>query len=105
MYRLFLSLRFLRHHWLMTMIGSFFVGASLVILVVVMAVMDGFQSKLKETMAGSSADLTLTPLWPCDPVKLAAAIEEIPGFEAAGPYFETITLVKREGRDGRQDLT
>lgn len=99
MYRLFLSLRFLRHHWLMTLIGSFFVGASLVILVVVMSVMDGFQAKLKETIAGSSADLTLTPAWPCDPAKLARAIEErVPGVEAAGPFYETITLTRLAGR-------
>jgi lipoprotein-releasing system permease protein len=99
MYRLFLSLRFLRHHWLMTLIGSFFVGASLVILVVVMSVMDGFQSKLKETLAGSSADLTLTPNWPCDPVELSKAVEElVPEVEAAGPYYETITLTRRAGK-------
>lgn len=99
MYRLFLSLRFLRHHWLMTLIGSFFVGASLVILVVVMSVMDGFQSKLKDTLAGSSADLTLTPRWPCDPVALSKAVEElVPAIEAAGPYYETITLTRRAGR-------
>jgi lipoprotein-releasing system permease protein len=99
MYRLFLSLRFLRHHWLMTLIGSFFVGASLIILVVVMAVMDGFQAKLKETIAGSSADLMLTPRWPCDPVALAKAVEElVPGVEVAGPYYETITLTRRAGK-------
>jgi ABC-type lipoprotein release transport system permease subunit len=99
MYRLFLSFRFLRHHWLMTLIGSFFVGASLIILVVVMAVMDGFQAKLKETIAGSSADLMLTPRWPCDPVALARAVEElVPGVEAAGPYYETITLTRRAGK-------
>ncbi len=99
MYRLFLSFRFLRHHWLMTLIGSFFVGASLIILVVVMAVMDGFQAKLKETIAGASADLMLTPRWPCDPVALATAVEElVPGVEAAGPYYETITLTRRAGK-------
>lgn len=99
MYRLFLSLRFLRHHWLMTLIGSFFVGASLVILVVVMSVMDGFQSKLKETIAGSSADLTLTPRWPFDAVELSKSIEQlVPAVTAAGPYHETITLVRRAGR-------
>ncbi len=99
MYRFFLSFRFLRHHWLMTLIGSFFVGASLVILVVVMSVMDGFQSKLKETIAGSSADLTLTPRWPFDPVELSKAIVElVPGVTAAAPYYETITLARRAGR-------
>jgi lipoprotein-releasing system permease protein len=99
MYRLFLSLRFLRHHWLMTLIGSFFVGASLVILVVVMSVMDGFQAKLKETISGASADLTLTPAWPADLVKLSQALEEmVPGVVAAGPYYETITLTRRAGK-------
>jgi len=101
MYRLFLSLRFLRHHWLMTLIGSFFVGASLVILVVVMAVMDGFQAKLKETIAGSSADLLLTPRWPCDPSALADALEDhklVPGIAAASPFYETITLTRRAGK-------
>ncbi len=99
MYRLFLSLRFLRHHWLMTLIGSFFVGASLVILVVVMSVMDGFQARLKETIAGSSADLTLTPAWPCDTVAFAKALEElVPEVEVAGPFDETITMTRRPGR-------
>ena len=99
MYRFFLSLRILRHHWLMTLIGSFFVGASLLILVVVMSVMDGFQSKLKETLAGSSADLQLTPRWPCDPVLLAKTIEElVPEVVAAGPFDETVTLTRKAGR-------
>jgi lipoprotein-releasing system permease protein len=99
MYRFFLSLRILRHHWLMTLIGSFFVGASLLILVVVMSVMDGFQAKLKETLAGSSADLQLTPRWPCDPVALAKALEElVPEVEAAGPFDETVTLARKAGR-------
>jgi lipoprotein-releasing system permease protein len=98
MYRFFLSFRILRHHWLMTLIGSFFVGASLLILVVVMSVMDGFQAKLKETLAGSAADLELTPNWPCDPVKLAKAIEElVPEVEAAGPYDQTVTLTRKAG--------
>jgi lipoprotein-releasing system permease protein len=99
MYRFFLSLRILRHHWLMTLIGSFFVGASLLILVVVMSVMDGFQAKLKETLAGSSADLQLTPRWPCDPVLLAKTIEElVPEVVAAGPFDETVTLTRKAGR-------
>ena len=99
MYRFFLSLRILRHHWLMTLIGSFFVGASLLILVVVMSVMDGFQAKLKETLAGSSADLQLTPRWPCDTVALAKAIEElVPEVVAAGPFDETVTLTRKAGR-------
>ena len=98
MYRFFLSLRILRHHWLMTLIGSFFVGASLLILVVVMSVMDGFQAKLKETLAGSSADLQLTPRWRCDTVALAKAIEElVPEVVAAGPFDETVTLTRKAG--------
>ncbi len=99
MYRFFLSLRILCHHWLMTLIGSFFVGASLLILVVVMSVMDGFQAKLKETLAGSAADLQLTPRWPCDTVALSKAIEElVPEVVAAGPFDETVTLVRKAGR-------
>jgi lipoprotein-releasing system permease protein len=98
MYRFFLSLRILRHHWLMTLIGSFFVGASLLILVVVMSVMDGFQAKLKDTLAGSSADLQLTPRWPCDTVALSKAIEElVPEVVAAGPFDETVTLTRKAG--------
>lgn len=99
MYRVFLSFRFLRHHWLMTLIGSFFVGASLVILVVVMSVMDGFQLKLRETVAGSAADLTVTPRWSCNPAELEdALVEELgPLVVAAGPYYQTLTLIRKEG--------
>lgn len=98
MYRLYLSLKFLSHHWLMTCIGSFFVGASLVILVVVMAVMDGFQERLKDTIAGSSADLIVTPRFPADLAALARSIEKrVPGVVETGPFHETVTLVQKAG--------
>lgn len=98
MYRFYLSFKFLSHHWLMTIIGSFFVGASLVILVVVMSVMDGFQKRLKDTIAGSSADLIVTPRFPADLDALAASIERhVPGVVATGPFHETVTLVQKSG--------
>lgn len=99
MYRLHLSLRFLSHHWLMTLIGSFFVGASLVILVVVMAIMDGFQAQLKDTIRGSGADLTVTPRYPVDLARLQTVLVDALGdrAEAASPYYQTVTFVKKEG--------
>lgn len=98
MYRFHLSWRFLRHHWLMTCIGSFFVGASLVVLVVVMSVMDGFQQRLKDTVAGFSADYIMVPQFPADMAKLADAAEaRVPSLLSAAPYHETITLVQRAG--------
>lgn len=83
----------------MTLIGSFFVGASLMILVVVMSVMDGFQLKLRQTVAGSAADLTVTPRWSADPGRLEEALEKTLGdlVVAAGPYYQTLTLVRKEG--------
>jgi len=98
-YRIFLSLRFLAHHWLMTLIGSFFVGASLVILVVVMAVMDGFQAKLKDTIRGSSADLVVTPRYPVVLDQLEQALLDTlgPQVAAAAPFLQTITLARKEG--------
>jgi lipoprotein-releasing system permease protein len=99
LYRVFLSLRFLRHHWLMTLIGSFFVGASLVVLVVVMAVMDGFQERLRETVSGASADLWLTPAYPADLAALErVAMELAPQVVAGAPFYETLTIVRRAGR-------
>lgn len=105
MYRFYLSWRFLRHHWLMTFIGSFFVGASLVVLVVVMSVMDGFQQRLKDTVAGFSADYILVPQFPADMAKLADSVEtRVPSILSAAPYHETITLVQRAGpRDPLRD--
>lgn len=98
MYRLHLSLQFLRHHWLMSLIGSFFVGTSLVILVVVMAVMDGFQQRLTDTVAGFSADYILVPRTQGDFGKLSVAVEEnVEGVVAAGPFHETVTLIQRGG--------
>jgi len=99
-YQLFLSIRFIWRHRLMTLIGAFFVGASLVVLIVVMAVMDGFQAKLKETFAGSEADLMVTPRYPgVDLGLLEEALRVRLGdrLVAAGPYFETISMVRREG--------
>ena len=99
MYRLHLSLKFLRHHWLMTLIGSFFVGASLVILVVVMAVMDGFQQKLKETVSGASADFIVTPRYPADLDALAKSLQDnVPQVLAAGPLEQTMTFVQKTGK-------
>jgi lipoprotein-releasing system permease protein len=83
----------------MTLIGSFFVGASLVILVVVMSIMDGFQFRLRETYSGSSADLKVTPLYPADlEVLEREVLRAVPQAKAGGPYYETISLVRREGR-------
>jgi lipoprotein-releasing system permease protein len=98
-YQLFLSFRFIWRHRLMTLIGSFFVGASLVVLIVVMAVMDGFQAKLKETFSGSSADLIVTPRFSADLDRLDEALRRRLGEQivASGPHMETITLVRREG--------
>jgi len=98
-YPLFLSVRFIWRHLLMTLIGSFFVGASLVVLIVVMAVMDGFQAKLKETFAGSSADLIVTPRFDADLDRLDVALRDLLGdrIVASGPHLETISLVRREG--------
>ena len=99
MYRLHLSFKFLRHHWLMTLIGSFFVGASLVILVVVMAVMDGFQERLRQTVSGSSADFIVTPRYPAVLDNLAAALKEhVPQVVAASPFEQTLTFVQRTGK-------
>jgi lipoprotein-releasing system permease protein len=83
----------------MTLIGSFFVGASLVILVVVMAIMDGFQEKLKDTYRGSSADAIVTPRYPVDLTRLQAVLLESLGSyaEAAAPYYESVTFLKKEG--------
>ncbi len=83
----------------MTLIGSFFVGASLVVLIVVMAVMDGFQSKLKETFSGSSADLIVTPRFDADLTRLDAELRKQLGDRvvATGPFLETISMVRREG--------
>jgi lipoprotein-releasing system permease protein len=100
-YQLFLSFRFIWRHRLMTLIGSFFVAASLVVLIVVMAVMDGFQAKLKDTFAGSEADLIVTPRDPGIELDLlAVAIKKRLGDRvvASGPHYETISMVRREGQ-------
>jgi lipoprotein-releasing system permease protein len=98
-YPLHLSAKFLRHHWLMSLIGSFFVGASLVILVVVMAVMDGFQERLKQTVSGASADFIVTTRYPADPDALAVSLQShVPQVVAAGPLERTLTFVQRTGK-------
>jgi len=99
-YQLFLSFRFIWRHRLMTLIGSFFVAASLVVLIVVMAVMDGFQAKLKDTFAGSEADLIVTPRDPgveLDLLEDALRARLGERLVAAGPHYETISIVRREG--------
>lgn len=99
-YRLHLSLRFLRHHWLMTLIGSFFVGASLVILVVVMAVMDGFQERLRDTVSGSSADFIVTARYPADLEALGRVLERhVPQVRSSAPFEQTLTFVQRTHAD------
>ncbi len=99
MYPIFLSLRFVQRHWLMTLIGAFFVGASLVVLILVMAVMDGFQSQLKATYVGSTADLIVTPRFEADLDQLAVAMKgRFPdSIAATAPHYETITMVRRSG--------
>ena len=82
----------------MSLIGSFFVGMSLIILVVVMSVMDGFQQRLKNTISGSSAEYILVPRFPSDFERLAKAVEEqVPQIKVASPFHETVSFVQRSG--------
>lgn len=84
----------------MTLIGSFFVGASLVILVVVMSVMDGFQQRLKDTVSGASADFIVTSRYPADLDALARALlDHVPQVKAAAPLEQTMTFVQKTKAD------
>lgn len=83
----------------MTAIGSFFVGASLVILVVVMAVMDGFQERLKDTVSGASADFIVTPRFAADLDRLAVTLKSnIPQVVEASPFEQSLSFVQRTGK-------
>ncbi len=62
MYRFTLSLKYLISRRWLNSICVFGVALGVMLLILVLSVMDGFQVQLKQTLRGSRSDLIITPI-------------------------------------------
>ncbi|MBI4574813.1 MAG: ABC transporter permease [Planctomycetes bacterium] len=106
MYRLFLSLRYLRTRVVSYLaIGGMALGV--MILVIVLSVMGGFQREFRERIRGIDSHLTVESLrfyGLRDAEALCREIEEVPDVVATAPYIENITLVRGVGPGSTKDF-
>ncbi len=91
-----------------TLISILGVGLGVFALIVVTAVMDGFDRNLMEKFIGASAHMTIEPKWagapPIQVDETLARIRGIPGVLAASPVIQRLALVQvsAEGEAPRQ---
>lgn len=96
MYRWFIALRYLTGRFI-PFAALITVAGGVALLIVILSVMEGFQTELEERIRGTSADLrvesrSLAGLR--DPEALVKLVEAVPGVDSALPYVETLAMCR-----------
>jgi len=95
----FLSLRYLWFHKVSSALGMLGVTFGVGLVIVVVAVMDGFQARLRLSLLSNTSAVIVRPYYEVDAEKLVAALKErVPGVKDGSPVVHGVTLVLREGR-------
>ncbi len=106
MFRLFLSLRYLRRRRT-NLIGVLGVGVAVWALITILSIMTGFLEQARAMMRGSLSDVLVLPLQverpdgrtpPLDPEPLLAAVREDARVAAAAPHLVWFGLLSQVGR-------
>jgi lipoprotein-releasing system permease protein len=103
LYRITLSLKYLlsRRLNLICVVG---VALGVMLLILVLSVMDGFQDQLKETLRGSLSDLILTPRYRMDFDRFEAALRERePEIVALSPQLQDFAIVAPDDETERRE--
>ncbi len=95
MYKLFISLRYLRRR-IITYIAIAGVSVGVMVLVIVLSVMGGFQREFHEKIRGTMADIIVSQdnFGMKDYDEVVQKVLKVPGVEAAAPYIQNIMLIK-----------
>lgn len=106
-YELFISLRYLRakrHHRSLsaiTLISTLGVGVGVMALIVVMAVMSGFEYDLRNKILGTNAHIWLLRYGDRgieEPAQALAVVRQVPGVTAAAPFTYAEVMLTASGR-------
>lgn len=95
MWRLFVALRYLKHR-LTTYIATAGVAIGVMVLVIVVSVMGGFQREFHEKLRGINAHITVESYDFAirEPEPIMEAIKRVKGVAAVAPFVQNIVLVK-----------
>ena len=108
MYRWFIAHRYLFSRTI-TFVALLVVASSVSLLIIILSVMEGFQSELRERIRGTSSDLKAESkhyIGLRDPARVAEIIAGVPGVQATAPYVDTVVLYRlEEGLTFGQDLS
>jgi lipoprotein-releasing system permease protein len=94
-YKLFIAVRYLRRR-IITYIAIAGVSVGVMVLVIVLSVMGGFQREFHEKIRGTMADIIISSgnfeMKNYD--EIAEKVLKVPGVEAASPFIQNIMLIK-----------
>ena len=95
MYKLFISLKYLRRR-IITYIAIAGVSVGVMVLVIVLSVMGGFQREFHEKIRGTMADVIISQdnFQMTNQGEIIEKVLKVPGVEAAAPYIQNIILIK-----------
>lgn len=96
MYKVMVALRYMRRNWL-NLVGVLAIAISVLVLIVVLSVMKGFDEEFRARIRATLSDLTIEN-WTDEPFsdyeKLMAQIERIPHVVACAPRYESLALIR-----------
>lgn len=101
----FLSLRYLWFHKVSSGLGILGVTLGVGLVIVVVGVMDGFQTRLKRSLIGNTTPVVVRPYYDLDAERLCEELKaRVPGVVEASPVVYAMTLVAPEGRRAGQGI-
>lgn len=98
MYKLFLSFRYFRSRPI-NIIPVICMMLGVMALIVILAVMDGFQAQLRATLRGTLSDLIITVNYDSDYEKWEELLLNTEGVEAVSPHLQSFCLVAEIAKD------
>ena len=107
MYRWFIAYKYIASRQI-TLVALKAVTFSVMVLIVVVSIMEGFRSRLEERIRGHSSDIKIESdifLGLKNPEKVQEALRSVPGINATAPVVETFALRSPRGLFGRRQET
>ena len=98
MYKFFLSLRYFRSR-LINIIPVVCMTLGVAALIIIMAVMDGFQAQLRATLKGTLSHLIIKVNYESDFSRWEKLLLNIDGVRAVSPHLQSFGLIADTGRD------
>src|SRR5882672_2104705 len=98
MYRWFIAFKYITSRFI-TFAALLIVSSAVALLLVILSVMEGFRTDLKDRIRGTSADIQVEAKnfrGLRNPAGLAAQVKAVPGVRAVSAYIETLAMYQRD---------